>query len=203
MAPNGLILNAFLVLWCNRSCTIKRVSHYPTTYYPPRFFPHRPPHILCVTGQVWGSGPFPRVFWPEVCVLSGFRPEKGVFWAGGCHFARVPARKQASAGRRLIWAWAPATARDPTDTHMPPLLVRAGDEVILPPDYVQVWPEALDRAWGFSRFLVARSVETPKAGENPSRQAGRRGSPGQPVRRTPDHHRTATTHINPACGRRE
>ena len=143
---------------------------------------------------------------------AGFRPEMGVFRAGGWRFRGVPARLPGFWGRKLPFcqssgpktglcgpeveklssrAWASATARDPTDTYMPSPIVRAGDEVILPPDYVQVWPEALHRAWGFSRFLVARRVETPKAGENPSRQAGRRGSMGRHVRRTPDHTRTA------------
>ena len=56
--------------------------------------------MLCVSGEKWGSGPFSRVFGPEVGISPGFRPEKGVFWAGGGHFHRAPARKGASAGRK-------------------------------------------------------------------------------------------------------
>jgi hypothetical protein len=75
--------------------------------------------------------------------------------------------------------------------YMPSMIIRAGDEAIFSPNMAQVWPEAHGNPWGFHGFWVARCVGPPKAGENPSRQAGRRGSPGQPARRTPNHARTA------------
>jgi len=86
-------------------CSVPRMSHYTLHVcraichsYTCRGLPLL--HMLCVTGEGRGSGPFSRVFGPEVGIFPGFRPEKGVFWAGGRPFPRVPARFPGFSGRR-------------------------------------------------------------------------------------------------------
>ena len=47
------------------------------------------------------------------------------------------------------------------DKYMPPLMVGAGDEVILSPDYVQVWPKALFLEHCLRFFALAKNRTRP------------------------------------------